>query len=167
MNKCHFLITALLFSTLCSCGRGGSDTSIPVRDSTQEVSETDAVTHPDSAPAAALLGDWELDRIPTQRMPGLNIRVTIDSVTGVRYFGRLSQYFSGNVGQDPRDYVPFSDSIHPGGLLTFAIPSVDLSLPSMVLEGKLTADTIELNQIVFGPDTIVSGQYRWVLVRRL
>jgi hypothetical protein len=99
-------------------------------------------------------------------MPGLSITVTIDSVNGARFFGRLSHYFSGNVGQDPGEFEPFSDSIRHERRLTFTIPAVDRNLIGMAMVGTLGNDTIDLNRLVLGPDTISSGQYRWILVRR-
>jgi hypothetical protein len=92
--------------------------------------------------------------------------VTIDSVRGAVYFGRLSHYFSGNVGHDPEGFETFSDSIRPGDSLTFFILSKDARLPGMTLSGVLASDTIELEELALGPDTIVSGPYRWMLVRR-
>jgi hypothetical protein len=99
-------------------------------------------------------------------MPGLSITVTIDSVSGARYFGRLSHYFSGNVGQDPSRYAHFSDSIRGEGTVTFSMPTLGGSVPGMMMAGALVTDTITLHTFVLGPDTISSGLSRWILVRK-
>jgi hypothetical protein len=99
-------------------------------------------------------------------MPGLHITLTVDSVSGARYFGRLSNYFSGNVGQDPRAFESFSDSVRAGGIVSFSLPSVESDMLGMQMNGRMAVDTIALDMFVLGPDTISSGTRRWILVRR-
>ena len=165
MPRCRCMTAPLLCITLGACGRGGADTTIAATDATHPATEAVAVSQPESSLAASLQGDWVLNRIPPQRMPGLSITVTIDSVSDAHYFGRLSHYFSGNVGQDPGRYAHFSDSIRHDGTLTLSMPAIGGSVPGLMMAGTLTTDTITLDRFVLGPDTISSGQHRWILVR--
>ena len=147
MHRIVVLFGLLILWGFVGCGRGARDSATP-----QEHTE-------------ALIGEWELGSIPPQRMPGLHITVSIDSVIGARYFGRLTNYFSGNVGQDPEVFEAFSDSIQTDGGVTFSLPTVGTDMLGMKMEGRLTVDTIELDLFVLGPDTISSGARRWILVR--
>jgi len=115
---------------------------------------------------SGLLGDWELGSIPPQRMPGISVTVTVDSVNGPRYFGGLSHYFSGNVGQDPRNYEAFVDSIREDDIVTFSMAAARSEAPGMEMRGKFDGDTIALDTFVLGPDTVTSGERRWFLVKR-
>jgi hypothetical protein len=165
MNGRLFEIGLIVSTVFAACGRGAPDTATPregvvlAADSTSEVVS-------DSGPAAALLGDWVLQGVPPQRMPGLHITLTVDSVSGARYFGRLSNYFSGNVGQDPRAYEAYGDSVRAGGIVSFSLPRVDSDMLGMQMNGRLAVDTIALDIFVLGPDTISAGARRWILVRR-
>lgn len=159
------LIAVLVWSGFAACGRGTPEAS-PPQHRAEDATETPAEARPATGTAAALIGDWELRSDPLQRMPGLRLTVTVDSVTGAWYFGRLTYYFSGNVGGDPREYEPFVDSIRPYGIVTFVLPTVDRDMLGIVLEGTLTTDTIQLDKFVLGPDTLSGGTRRWTLVRR-
>ena len=160
MHRRILLIAALAWPGLVACGHGAPETAPPQQ-------RAEATTEkPASGAAAALVGDWELRSDPPQRMPGLRLTVTVDSATGVRYFGRLTNYFSGNVGGDPRVYEAFVDSIRPDGSVTFVLPTVDRDMLGIVMEGTLSADTIQLDTFVLGPDTLSNGTRRWALVKR-
>jgi hypothetical protein len=165
MCRSYYLSAAILCTAITSCGRGSSDESAALVPNPQD---TGAVTEvrPVYGLAASLVGEWELARIPPQPMPGINITVTIDSAKDVRYYGRISHYFSGNVGQDPNHYAQFTDSILHDRSLIFSMPAVESGMPGLAMEGTLTTDTIMLDTFVLGPDTIRSSQHRWILVRR-
>ncbi len=162
MHRTIVLFGLLILWGLVGCGRGARDSATP-QEHTEAEPSADLRTV--SGPAAALIGKWELASKPPQRMPGLHITVSIDSVIGARYFGRLTNYFSGNVGQDPEVFEAFSDSIRTDGGVTFSLPTVGTDMLGMKMEGRLTVDTIDLDLFVLGPDTISSGARRWILVR--
>lgn len=165
MNGRLFEIGVIVTTVLAACGRGVPDTATP-RESVDVTLEDSSKVVTDSGPAAVLLGDWVLQGVPAPRMPGLQITLTVDSVSGARYFGRLSNYFSGNVGQDPRVFESFSDSVRAGGTVSFSLPRVESDMLGMQMDGRIANDTIALDMFVLGPDTISSGTRRWILVRR-
>ena len=165
MHHHKLLIAALIWPAFAACGHGAPEKS-PPQQPVEEATETPIEAQPARGAAADLVGDWELQSNPPQRMPGLHLTVTVDSASGSRYFGRLSHYFSGNVGMDPRDFKPFTDSISQDGFVVFAMPTSDREMLGIVMEGTVTADTVRLGRFVLGPDTLSAGARRWALVRR-
>ncbi len=158
------LIAILAWNGFAACGRGAPEAAPPQH----RVEEpTDTVAEPPHAvnPTTALIGSWELRSDPPQRMPGIRLTVTVDSVFGKQYFGRLTNYFSGNVGGDPREYENIIDSIRAGGAVTFVMPTVDRDMLGIEMHGTLTTDTIHLDRFVLGPDTLSSGARRWLLLK--
>jgi hypothetical protein len=164
MRHRSLLIAAIIWSGFTACGRGAPETAPPQQHS-EELAETPAEVQSAGGEAAGLVGDWELQSNPPQRLPGLHLTVTVDSTAGSRYFGQLSNYFSGDVGIDPRDFEAFADSIWPDGSLTFALPTVDRAMIGILLKGTYATDTIQLSTFVLGPDTLSTGTRRWALVR--
>src|SRR6266571_970148 len=64
-----------------------------------------AITSPDS-PAAVMLGEWSYaapSRIvdPPVLNTGLHVSVRVDSVEGMRFWGRVTLWFAGDVGISP------------------------------------------------------------------
>lgn len=155
MRRSLVLTASLLYLAAAACSRGGAGVD----------TASGLPAHSDSGAAATLLGNWELRRIPPRSMPGLSLTLQIDSTRGARYFGRLIHYFAGDVGQDPSDYEAFADSIRRDDHLIFTIRAVDRRMLGMVMAGRLTADTVELETFVLGPDTLSDGPFRWILVR--
>ena len=162
MHYRNLVIAAIIWSGLTACGRGAPEAA-PPQLRAEGADETSAEAQP---AGAELVGNWELQSDPPQRMPGIHLTVTVDSTSETRYFGRLSNYFAGNVGVDPRQFEAFADSIRPDGTLRFVLQTVDRDMLGIVLDGTHTADTIQLTTFVLGPDTLSSGTWRWLLVRR-
>ena len=188
MHHRKLAVAALTGLGFLACGRGEPDTlpphqlaeataATPTAEAaaapTEEAvvtpaAETTEVFAEDQATpgaAAELVGNWELRSDPPQRMPGLHMTITVDSASGARYFGRLNNYFSGDVGIDPREFEPFVDSIGSDRTVTFVMPTRDGQLSGIVMEGNLVPDTVRLNKFVLGPDTLSNLTRRWVLVR--
>jgi hypothetical protein len=188
MHHRKLAVAALTGLGFLACGRGEPDTlpphqlaeataatptAEPAAASTADAvltpaSETTEKSGEDQATpgiAAELVGNWELRSEPPQRMPGLHMTVTVDSTSGTRYFGRLSNYFSGDVGIDPREFEPFVDSIGSDRTVTFVMPTMDGQLSGIEMEGSLLPDTVRLNKFVLGPDTLSNLARQWVLVR--
>ncbi len=166
MLMLHRILTilVLVWTGFWACGRGAPESAKP-RSHAEDANEAVADLQSDSGRAAALIGEWELRSTPPQPLPGLSITVTVDSAFGTRYFGRLTEYFAGNVGQDTGDYEVFGDSIRPNGVVTFSMPTVDHEMLGIVMKGRIATDTIQLDFFVLGPDTISSGPRQWALVR--
>lgn len=165
MKRGTILIAVLAWQGFAACGR--SDPEMPgPQHSAEQTIETPAGARLEVDSGAALIGNWELRSDPPQPMPGFRLTVTVDSATETGYFGRLTNYFSGNVGIDPRQYAAFVDSIRPDGSVTFAMPAIDRTMLGITLQGTLAADTIQLDTFVLGPDTLSGGTRRWALVKR-
>ena len=145
-----------------ACGRNAPDNGTPHNTiETGPAEQSDATRGSDQ-----LVGAWELRSEPPQRFPGLQIVVSVDSVSESRYFGRLAKYLSGNVGQNPNDYEAFEDSITSTQVVTFTIPTVNREMLGILFSGTLTADSILLSTFVLGPDTLNGTGRRWFLVRK-
>lgn len=157
--------SAIIWTALASCGRGSPDPA-PAREPGQSTEEGHIRTSPLGPGASDLTGSWELRSDPAQPMPGFRLSLTVDSVVEGRYFGRITNFFSGNVGRNPREFETFSDSILPGGRLTIPIRTVEGGPPRIRLEGTLQTDTIRLHTFVLGPDTLSNSARQWMLVRK-
>lgn len=149
---------------LAGCGRAGSaDSSVLAQ--VDEAATAAASTTQSTRPESTLLGNWLLRSAPAQRMPGTQLTVSVDSVDGSAYVGRLSHYFAGNMGIDPAEFQACDDSISADSIVTFRLPTVDPELLGILLVGRLTNDSIALTTFVLGPDTLSKGSRRWYLVR--
>ncbi|HTY07268.1 MAG TPA: hypothetical protein VMC86_12170 [Gemmatimonadales bacterium] len=102
--------------------------------------------HPDSVPvpaghsgpAAALLGRW------TYRPPsgtGIQIALTIDSASRSAFGGRITRWFAGDVGADPKAFGPVTGSIDARDSVHLAIAT---PRSSILLVGALHGDTLAL-----------------------
>ena len=152
------LLTALLcVTTPLGCARGNSASG--------DLEHAEAATT-EVQSAVALVGDWHLASDPPMPMPGLQMRFTVDSVDGPTYFGRLSHYFSGNVGGDLTAFKPFVGSMDDDDLVEFRVDQVDPAMLGIVVVGRLGADTIHTNALIIGPDTVSNGDRSWFLVKR-
>jgi hypothetical protein len=116
--------------------------------------------------AQTLLGDWSLATDPPMQMPGLQLRVTIDSAQGSSFFGRLTFYFSGDVGGDPDAFEPFVGALDRDGGVSYTIRQRDPTMLGIALVGRLHADTILADTFVIGPDTVTTTTGRsWFFVK--
>lgn len=137
-------ITVVLFG-IAACGRSKAD-AVPIHE------------------AAPLIGEWKLRSAPAQRAPGLQLTIEVSTADGAQYTGRLTNYFSGNVGGDPDRYEAFADTVRHG-TVRFFIRAVDRRMLGIVLQGTARCDTIPLDLFVLGPDTLSPGSRQWFLVR--
>jgi hypothetical protein len=113
-----------------------------------------------------LIGNWDLATDPPLQMPGLRMRVTIDSARGANFFGRLTFYFSGNVGGDLNAFEPFVGAIDREGNVEFAIERRDPAMLGIGVVGQLVSDTILASTFVIGPDTVTTIADRsWFFVK--
>lgn len=123
----------------------------------------------DSSPlqtADVLVGDWSLAAKPPLQTPGLKLRVTIDSARGSSLFGRLTLYFSGDVGGDPAEYEPFVGTVDSNAAVAFTIRRRDPAMLGIWVVGRLEPDTILADTLVIGPDTATNMSGRsWFFVK--
>ncbi len=132
-------------------------------------SDSDALHRIDSPPGqsadAHLVGNWLLRADPPLPPDGLRITVTIDSAKSSNVFGRISHYFSGNVGTDPREYRPFVGVLKARGGVEFTIDKTDPTLPGLSVVGQFAADTLRCQRLLLGPDTLTGGNREWLFVK--
>jgi len=151
------LLLALLCITTLACAPSGTKSNEPAQ------SET-AAAAPQSA--AQLLGEWDLNSNPPLPMPGLRIAFTVDSVWESTYFGRLTHYFAGNVGGNMRDFKPFAGSLDQEKRVEFKAERRDPTALGIVVAGLLRADTIHVDTLIIGPDTLPQRDRQWFLTKR-
>ena len=164
MLRTRLVSSTVLMLGVVACGQGNTNGVVPppVADAAGVAGEAASATVQEDS----LTGDWQLRSEPPQRLPGLRITIAVDSVRGSRAFGKLTHYFSGDVGGDPSDYEPFTDSLRQDGTVAFLMPTVDMDYPGIAMLGRFAADTIRLATFVLGPDTLSNGPRRWYLVRQ-
>ncbi|UCG87271.1 MAG: hypothetical protein JSW71_01625 [Gemmatimonadota bacterium] len=150
-------LSALLCIAAVACARGGT-----ASDSAAQSQEAGGV----SQSAAQLIGVWDLATDPPQTPPGLRMAFTVDSASGSSYFGRLSLYFAGNAGGNSDEFEPFAGNMGQDGTVEFRVEHSDRSIPGISVVGPLRADTIRVETLVIGPDTLSSPGRRWFLVKR-
>jgi hypothetical protein len=147
-------LTAITVLTL-ACARANSGVDEPHgSDSLAEQSTT-----------VNLVGDWLLRADPPLPPEGLRITVTVDSAGSSTLFGRISHFFSGDVGTDPREFMPFTGSIALSGAVAFTIEKRDPTLPGLSLVGQIVGDTLRCHRLVLGPDTLTGGNRSWLFVK--
>ncbi|UCD24282.1 MAG: hypothetical protein JSW51_14885 [Gemmatimonadota bacterium] len=157
MSSSRLLIILICAAAPLSCARGNSGSGDP---------ERSEVPTPAAQSAASLVGNWDLASDPPLPPPGLHMSFTVDSVDGATYYGRLSHYFSGNVGGDLSAFKPFTGSMGDDGSVEFRADMTDPDMLGIVVVGLWQPDTIRVNQLVVGPDTLSARSERiWLLLK--
>jgi len=156
MPSLHHL-AAMLSMAAIACARGGT-----------AANGTGQSRQAAAGPQAAvqLVGDWHLASDPPQPPPGLRMAFTVDSASGSDYFGRLSLYFAGNTGRNADEFEPFAGTMGREGSVEFRVTHGDPSTAGILLAGRLRSDTIYVETLVVGPDSLSSRERDWFLVKR-
>lgn len=149
-------LTAICLLPL-ACASGGTASDAPTR--SQEASAA-------TQSALPLVGVWDLAAEPPQPRPGLRMAFTVDSARGPSYFGRLSLYFAGNVGANADEWDPFTATIGRDGSVEFRAEHREPTTPGIQVLGSLQADTIRVQLLVVGQDTLSNQGRDWLLVKR-
>ena len=132
--------TLLLLTAAAACARAGPPPAAPAAPR--------GVAGP--APAAALLGRWEYvaPSATTSAGPslGAGFRVTIefDSTAGPSAFGRVTQWFAGDVGLAPTLFGRVACAVTPHGAASLTIPFARSAGPAVTVEGLLQGDTLRI-----------------------
>ncbi|KPJ88148.1 MAG: hypothetical protein AMS18_13690 [Gemmatimonas sp. SG8_17] len=148
---------------LTACAHGNQSNRVP-SDSLATAGVPDSPTDAGQMMSEDLVAAWMLRSDPPQRPTGLRITFTVDSVSGSRFYGELSHFFSGNVGTDPRDFEPFIGSVR-GGEIAFDVTRRSRPNAGVSLVGHLGTDTVFCDTLVLGPDTLTGRGRIWFLVR--
>jgi hypothetical protein len=93
------------------------------------------------------------------------MELQIDSVVEGALYGRLRNYFAGNVGAGADEFPHFAGSVDSVGLVTIAIGHATVAASGFELHGTASPDTILLDTFVIGPDTVRQDGAVWRLVR--
>jgi hypothetical protein len=109
------------------------------------------------SPAAVMLGGWTYDS-PTigDHAPspntGLHVTLAVDSVQGMRFFGRVTRWFSGDVGIAPDAFGPLTGSVDGAGGVTVVIARAVPGTPSLTTTGEIAGDVLTVRDSWFGAE---------------
>lgn len=116
-----------------------------------------------------LAGEWHLAALHALRTPrqALFMTITIDSVRGESFFGRVTHYMAGNMGADIRRLTPFQGRLEAGTIAAFTVYERDEGRSVLEIDGtlNLSADTLFLQQFRIAGDDWTTGRRSWALVR--
>jgi hypothetical protein len=140
-----------------ACASGGTASDAAAR--SQEASTA-------AQSAAPLVGFWDLVAVPPQPRPGLRMAFSVDSARGPSYFGRLSLYFAGNAGANADEWNPFAGTIGQDSSVEFNAGHRESGTPGILVLGLLQADTIRVQSLVIGRDTLSGRRRDWLLIKR-
>jgi len=114
-------------------------------------------------------GEWHLAALHALRTPrqALFMTITIDSVRGESFFGRVTHYMAGNMGADIRRLTPFQGRLEADRMASFTVNTRGDNRSTLEIEGtlNLSGDTLFLQQFRIAGDDWTSGSRRWALVR--
>ena len=108
-----------------------------------------AVTSPDS-PAAVMLGEWSYaapNRIsdPPILSTGIHVSVMVDSAEGMRFWGHVTLWFSGDVGTSPSAFGRVWGQIDDGGGVMLEIPRASPGQLAVSVVGELAGDVLRIH----------------------
>ena len=115
-----------------------------------------AVTSPDSA-AAVMLGEWSygaphrLDESPTLNA-GLQVRITIDSLERMRFWGRVTVWFAGDVGIAPSAFGRVAGRLGDSNSVSLEIPRASTGGSTVMVMGELAGDVLTIRNCYSGAD---------------
>ncbi len=115
-------------------------------------SVTDAV-----APSAVMLGEWSYaapNRIvdPPVLNTGLHVSVRVDSVEGMLFGGRVTLWFTGDVGISPSAFGRIAGRIDEHNGVTLEIPRASPSQVAVIVVGELGGDVLTVHDCYSGAD---------------
>jgi hypothetical protein len=117
---------------------------------------TSPIAAPNS-PAAVMLGEWSYaapnrtGESPTLNT-GLHVVVTIDSLEGMRFWGRVTLWFSGDVGISPSAFGRVSGRIDEHNSVTLEIPRQPPGQAAVMVAGELAGDVLTVHDCYSGGD---------------
>ncbi len=116
-----------------------------------------------------LAGEWNLAALHALRTlrQALFMTITIDSVRGESFFGRVTHYMAGNVGADILRLAPFEGRLEADRTASFTVNARGDDRFTLEIEGtlNLSVDTLSLQQFRIAGDDWTTGRRRWALVR--
>lgn len=100
------------------------------------------------SPAAVMLGEWTY-AVPHQTpAPTLNagfrVEIAIDSLEGMRFWGRVTLWFAGDVGIAPSTFGRISGRIDEANAVRLVIPRAPAEDHPLTVWGELAADVLTI-----------------------
>jgi hypothetical protein len=135
-----------------SISRYASLLSLVILVSSCAASVTDAI-----APSAVMLGEWSYaapNRIvdPPVLNTGLHVSVRVDSVEGMRFWGRVTLWIAGDVGISPSAFGRIAGRIDEHNGVTLEIPRASPSQVAVMVVGELAGDVLTVHDCYSGAD---------------
>jgi len=105
-------------------------------------SVTDAV-----APSAVMLGEWsytspQVVGAAPDLNAGLHVQIAIDSLEGMRFWGRVTLWFAGDVGIPPTAFGRVSGTVDGSNGVTLVIPRQPTNARPLMVTGDLAGDVL-------------------------
>jgi hypothetical protein len=121
-----------------------------------------ALPPPDSS--GVILGEWSYASAPVVRdtpslNTGLRVTIAIDSLDTIRFRGRVTFWFEGDVGF-PRDaFGPVTGTLDQDGAVTMRIPFAAPGAPAITIVGTVAGDVLTVSESRLGanPGPFPSG----------
>lgn len=131
------------------------------------VKRIDDAAQPKPSGPHPMLGEWALTVGDVSGgTPGLRLTLVVDSGTSEAFFGRVTHFFSGNVGLDPRIFRPFRGTVSEDGRVEIPIEPATSDAPPLHLGGRLRGDALQLDSFTVGRDTITIEEGSTALLRK-
>jgi len=110
-----------------------------------------------TVPAAEMLGDWSYASVPAARdLPSLNgglqVSMAIDSPDGMRFRGRVTRWFAGDVGESPAVFGPITGWVDGNGGVTVLMARATLGAPTLTIVGALAGDVLTVRKSWLGAE---------------
>jgi hypothetical protein len=108
-------------------------------------------------PAAVMLGEWSyvspavVCDAPSLNA-GLHVTIAIDSLDGMRFWGRVVLWFAGDVGISPGRFAPVTGSVDRSGGVRVLIAFADPGASSVTIVGVLAGDTLTVSESWLGAE---------------
>ena len=108
-------------------------------------------------PAAVMLGEWSyvsphVAGAAPELNAGLRAQIGIDSLDGMRFGGRVTLWFAGDVGISPSGFGRIAGRIDEHNGVTLEIPRSSPSQLAVMVVGELAGDVLTVHDCYSGAD---------------
>ena len=98
-------------------------------------------------PSAVMLGAWSyatphVAGAEPSLNAGLHVQMAIDSLEGMRFWGRVTLWFAGDVGIPPTAFGRVSGTVDGGNGVTLVIPRQPTNARPLMVTGDLAGDVL-------------------------
>jgi len=96
-----------------------------------------------------MLGDWsytspQVVGAAPDLNAGLRVQIAIDSLEGMRFWGRVTLWFAGDVGIPPTAFGQASGTVDGGNGVTLVIPRQPTNARPLMVTGDLAGDVFTI-----------------------